>query len=440
MKLLNNNYAYLPMVMNYTNAIFATLIIIPSYLLIKRLFGNPAVAFYAVLACIFSPVFFLGSIYGAPHVLAITFFVISTYCYLLWLDSASSPSGYLWLFLSSAAFLLTILFKASIILGGGIYFGLLYLRRIKDKQKIALSIISLALAFIAFLLIRQHIIPPSGESVTSQEGLTAYINYFFISPDIGVFIRQIKPAIFGAGLITSIAGMIAFLFFLLKKRLDVLIFILSWAAIPNLYWVLIWGNNARHHLIAILPLLAMIVIFFYEKAPRLTGLMTVALIVSNMLISSPSHSTYFPSGNIFKSQALLKEVTNTYHEKARKIVNLDQEKIAVMGYFHNPYVYYEIVSSAPSYEAELLTSVRSSVINLKAYQKEFMLCYVGSINPAANIESAINKYHLENFTFVSTIHDLTWLEGRGINTHDVGLVDNYHISSFQTIFPVFSGR
>lgn len=436
MKILKHNFSYLPMVMNYTNGVFASLVIIPSYLFVRRLFGNSEVAFFSVLAFIFSPIFFNSSIYGAPHLIAISFFITSICFYLMWLDN-NDAKRYLYLALSSTAFMLTILFKASIILGSLIFLGLLYLRGIKNKQKIVVSIFSLGTAFILFLLIRQQIIPPSGESITSNAGLTAYIKYFFISPDIGIIIRQVKPAILGAGLITSLTGIIAFCWYLLNKRGSMLVFILSWALIPNLYWILIWGNNARHHLIGVLPLLVMIILFFNEKAPRFTGLLTAFLILGNFFMISPSYSTYFPSGNLFKSQEMLAYQTNLYHSKAREIAGLDEEKIAVMGYFHNPYVYYEIVSSNPLYEAELLTSVRSSVVSIKAADKEFMICYVGPDNLEEDIDNAITKYGLENHVFVSTVHDLEWLNDRGIRTYDAGKMDSYHVGSFKQILAIF---
>ncbi len=49
MKLLNYNYSYLPLVMNYTNAVFGTLIIIPAFILIRQLFGNSTIAFCSVI-------------------------------------------------------------------------------------------------------------------------------------------------------------------------------------------------------------------------------------------------------------------------------------------------------------------------------------------------------------------------------------------------------
>jgi len=57
MKFLNYDYTYLPLIMNYTNAVFGTLVIIPAFLLIRQIFNNSTIAFCSVLALIFAPSF-----------------------------------------------------------------------------------------------------------------------------------------------------------------------------------------------------------------------------------------------------------------------------------------------------------------------------------------------------------------------------------------------
>jgi hypothetical protein len=437
MKLYSQDFTYLPLIMNYTNAIFSSLIIVPSYLLIKRLFRNSRVAFYSVMVFIFAPSFFLASVYGAPHLIALFFFFVSAYLFLLWIDDSSIARRHCWLLLSSAAFTLTILFKSSIILGCGIYPGILYIRRVKDKRKILFSLIYLCLAFFIFIFLRQHIIEPSAESITSRSGFLAYINYFLIDPTPSVIIRQIKPAILGAGIFSSLLGVISFLFYLLKKRSDMLIFMITWTALPNLYWISIWGNNARHHLIAVLPLLVMVVFFLYERSPRFLPLLTGALILGNFLLTAPSPSTYFPSGSLFKSQALLEARISKYHSKAREIAAINAEKIAVMDHYHIPYVIYEILSTKPLYDAKLLTSVRDSVVEIKTSDKEYMICFISSDAPRVNIEKMLNRYRLDNHVFVSLAYELEWLKDLGVKAIDIGSLDDYHQDSLKNILPAF---
>jgi len=422
MRFFDYNYIYFPLIMNYTNAILGTLTIIPAYLLIKRLFNNTTIAFYSVLALTFAPSFYQPSIYGTPHLIAFFFFLISLHSYLTWIDSKHKIMRYLLLILSSIALTLTMLFKSPLALAGGIYLGILYLKKVREKERIALSFSSLILAFILFLLIRQWITGTVSTGTTSISDFLDWLNYFFGKPTWGFMKRQLKPPIWGAGILTAFTGAAVFIYYLLKKRVDILTFIVSWAAPTYFFWLFIYGNNARHFMIGVLPLIVVVIVFFYEEAPRFTFIFTGLLITGNFLITSPSHSTYFPSGNLFKSHDLLENRNLLYHSKAKAIANLDEDKIAVMGYYHNPYVLYEIVSSTPIYEAKLLTSVRSAVINIKTNFKEYMLCYIARDNPQANIEKALIQYDLDNYVFVSATYNLEWLKNKGIKTRDVGIL------------------
>jgi hypothetical protein len=431
MRLLEYNYTYLPTVMNYTNAVFATLIVVPAYFLIKRTYGNDTVAFCSILVLIFNPTFYQSSIYGSPHLIAFFFFLVSLSCYLIWLDNMQSLSRYLFLMISSLCLITTVLLKSPIALAGGIYLGFLYMRNIKEKDKIILSFLYLMLSMFFFLLIRKWLIENVNTGTTSITDFWDWLKYFFGTPSIGFFKRQLKPLILGVGVLTTVLGFISFIYFLFRAKKNILIFMLSWVAIPYLFWIFVLGNNARYFMIGVLPINIMIVMFFYEKTHKLTIILTGALILGNFFITYPSASTYFPSGNLYKSKELLQDRTRLYHTKAKEIANIDYDKIAVMGYFHNPYVLYEILSSSPSYDAQLLTSVKGAVVQVKTTSKEYMICYIGTNNPEANIEKVIRKYALEDYIIVSATYNLGWLESKGLRTGKIDLLDSYHpVSSF----------
>lgn len=411
--------------MNYTNAIFATFTVVPAYLLIRRLFNNAVVAFCSVLALIFNPSFFQASIYGTPHLIAFFFFLVSLLLYLDWLETKSKTAGYYLLILSTVSLTITLLLKSPLALGGGIYLGLLYLRRIKEKKKTILSLLSLAIAFILFLLLRHYLVGSINTGTTSATNFIDWMKYYFGNLGqytFGFFKRQLKPPVLGTGIFTSVLGILIFIYFLFRKRSDVLIFVLSWAAPTYFFWLFIYGNNARHFMLGVFPVIVMAVLFFYEKGSKAVIILTTALIMGNFLIAAPSPSTYFPSGNLFKSQALLQDRTNLYHSKAQEILGIDEKKIAVMGQYHDPYVLYEILKSTPSYEAKLLTSVKGSVTQIKTDDKEFILCYISSDSPQTNIEKSINLYNLSNYIITSATYDLEWLKNKGITTRNIGLL------------------
>jgi hypothetical protein len=323
----------------------------------------------------------------------------------------------------SSIFLITaMLLKSPIALAGGVYAGFLYIRKIKDKRIIVFSFLFLVLSLVLFILTRDWLVGTVNTGTSSVSDFYEWLKHYFGTPSFEYLKRQLKPPISGIGIVTTIIGILSFAYYLIKRKSDMLIFVISWASITYLFWLFVYGNNARHFMIAILPVIAMVVMFFSETAPRLTIFLTLAVIIGNYFSIPPSPSTYFPSGNLIKSQIMLQDRTDLYHSRARAIVNLNEEKIAVMGYYHNPYVIYEILMSNASYDAELLTSVRGAVVKIKTHNKEYMLCYIPTDDPEANINAAIKNYLLTDYIIVSATYDLRWLENRGIKTAQPSLL------------------
>ncbi len=423
MKLMNNNYAYLPVVMNYTNAVFGTLIIIPAFLLIRQLLRNSTVAFCSVLALIFAPSFYQSTIMGFSHLIAFFFLLVSLCFYLYGLDHTGKNREFLLMFLSGISLIVAFLFKSDIVLTTGIYFGLLIMRKVKDKEKITGTFLIIFMSGILFLILRSLILGPSSGTTMSKEGISKWYDYSLIIPtNLDYLIRQTKPIAYGAGLVTFCMGIISFFFYLFKRRFNMMIFFLSWAAVPTLFWLVMIGNNARHNMITILPLLVIIVLFFYERAPRYVIILTIGLILANSFITSPSYSILTPSGNIFKSKSMLEERILLFQSHAKEIADIDEDKIVVLGYFHNPHVVFEIMLSDPSYNA---VKVGRENYKLLSGDKEYVFIYFVVINPGdmvEGIDTVLTKYQLHKHMFVSATYDLTPLNKRGLETKTIGII------------------
>ncbi len=302
MKLLNYNYSYLPLVMNYTNAVFGTLTVIPAFFLIRQLFRNSTIAFYSVLALIFAPSFYQSTIMGFPHLIAFFFLLLSLKIFLSGLDHNHKRTVFLLMFLSCVFLTIAFLFKSDYVLAGGAYIGFLFMRKVKDKGKITGAFLIIFMSGVLFLIFRNMIIGPTSGTTMSKEGMSKWYDYSLIIPStLGYFKAQIKPVVYGSGVVTFCLGGISFIYYLFKRRIDILFFIISWAAIPTLFWLVMIGNNARHNMLTTLPILIIIIIFFYEKAPKYVTVLTVLLILGNFFITSPSFSILTPSGNIYKS-------------------------------------------------------------------------------------------------------------------------------------------
>lgn len=283
MKLLNYDYTYLLSVMNYTNATVGTLIIIPAYLLVKRLFDNNSIAFCTVLTFTFAPSVFQSSIYGFPHFIALFFILTSLYFFLLWLDDPK----HIWLILSFITLTAAILLKSDLVLGSGAYFGLLYIRKVKEKEKIVLPFLIIILSIASFLLLRQLMIGIDKGYTTSFPNLLDWFKHFFSplhSKSISQILKdQVGAIAYGIGILNFFMVIIASAFYLTKRKSGILVLVLSWTALPTIIWLLLWINTARHNMVSVLPFIIIIFLFLYEKVPRFIVIAPIVLILGNFL-------------------------------------------------------------------------------------------------------------------------------------------------------------
>lgn len=426
--LFGYNYYYLPIIMNYTDAVIGTMTVIPAYFLIRKLFNNEAVAFLSVLIFIFAPAFYHSNIYGFPHLLALFFFLSSLCFYVLWLDENRKRPRYFWIILSCFALTVTILFKSDYVLAIGAYFGINYIKKVKEKANIVHTLLTIMISVALFISIRYWILGPTSGTTNSITGFSKWFNYFFAWPtslfSLSFLKYQIKPIVVSTGIFTFFIGIIAFVFYLLRKNFDILIFIISWTFLPTLVWLLIHGNSARHNMLSILPFIVMIIMFFHEKAPKYSILLTGLLILGNFLITVPSISFFTPSSNLFKGQKLLQDRVNQLHSEAKEIIKLEDNKIVILGYFHNSYILYELISSSPSYKAMRIGRENYKII---ANEKEYMLFYYAPIGTLEDLKAMINyiltEYKADDYIFVSATYDLQFLESYGIKTKKLRIIN-----------------
>ncbi len=424
MKLLNNNYSYLPVVMNYTNAVFGTLTIIPAFLLIKQLFRNSTIAFYSVLTFIFAPSFYQSTIMGFPHLISLFFLLISFLLYLSGIDHTNKKVFSLYIILAYIFLTIALLFKSDYILASGFYAGLLFIRKIKDKTKIISPFLIIGVSGTLFLIFRRFILGPTGGTTMSREALSRWYHFSLAIPrTLDGFIIQVGPIAYAFGIATFFLSIISLIYLLYKKRFDILIFVLSWAALPTFFWAIMIGNNARHNMLSVLPVIVGIIYFLHERFKKGILILTIILVLANYFIIPPSSSILRPSGNLIGSVNLLKERMNIFKEDAVKIANLKEERIAVLGYFHNPHVIFEILKSNPIYKAE---KIGREDYRIKTMDREYVFIYFVLIKPEEELirdtMKVIEKYSLYNYTFVSATYDLRLLDGIGIKAETIDVI------------------
>jgi len=423
MVLFNNNYNLLPLIMNYTNSIVATLFIIPAYMFVRRLYGSRMVAFYSILVFLFTPSFFQASIYGFPHLIALFFFIISIYFYLNWIDNLKS-SNYLHLTLSSIFLVIAFLFKSDVVLGCGVFPGLLVLRRLKEKRIVVASLFFLFFSLMIFFLLRKLILGSIEGTTTSVSGFYNWYEIFFIKSDFFKYFinHQIRPIVLGFGIVTSVLGLVIFTIYIVRKRFINLILLISWSIVPIIFWIFIHGNSARHNLIALLPIIILIIDFLYEKFSKFIVFLALLIIAGNYVAISVSSSTSFPSGNLLKSAVLLQEKANKYHEIGRKISAIDKPKIAVLGYYQNPWIIFEIIKNSDDYSAKRLAGRENFVININQVNssKTYKIFYCPSDGFTKNrIDTILSNYSLKEYLIITVIGYSNWINEKGYLAMDL---------------------
>ncbi|MEM3000956.1 MAG: hypothetical protein QXP41_02015 [Candidatus Nitrosocaldus sp.] len=425
MKLLNYNYSYLPIVMNYTNAVFGTLIVIPAFLLIKNQFNNQNIAFCSILVLLFTPSFYQSTIMGFPHLISFFFLLASFLIYVSGIDHPYNKSFLLKMFLTCILLTTALLFKSDYILASGFYIGILFIRKIRDKARIISPFIVIAVSGVLFLIFRRLILGPMGGTTMSREAISRWYHFSLAIPrTLDGFVIQVGPVVYAFGVITFFLSIISLIYLLYKKRFDILIFILSWSALPIFFWAIMIGNNARHNMLSVLPVIVGIIYFLHERFRKNTVFLTIILILTNYFILSPSSSIIKPSGNLIESVSLLRERMDRFKEDAIRITNLDDEKIAVLGYFHNPHVIFEILKSAPLYKAE---KIGREDYRIKVNNREYLFIYFVAENDEelkTETKRLIEDYKLYDYTLVSATYNLATLNDLGLKLKTVDVIPN----------------
>jgi hypothetical protein len=426
MNILGNNYTYLTTVMTYTNVVFGSLLIIPCYYFIKTLLNNKSIAFFTTLTFIFAPVIFRHTIFGLPPLIPLFFFITSLYFFLVWLDN----SQYTYLILSFFTLTATIFFKSDFVLASGAYLGLLCMRGIKERQKIVLTLCVIAFSIISFWLLRQWTIGNqyAGPDLGSTTSISNFIKWwerffmplytkFYNKNYISIFQTQVRPIIYGMGIVNFLAASFAFVYYFIKKRYDILFFVISWSALPTALWLIMYPNSQKHNMLSVLPFLIIIFSLIYEKSPRLVVLVSAILVFGNFLLTYPNPLTNSKGVGFFKNEIQVSNRVNELHSVAKRIAHFKDDKIILAAPALKPYLLYEYFSSMPNYKTEKIDDYCYKIINGNS-----ILCF--NLSPEKLITSRENS-HLKNYTIIAPTFNLDFLKEDGFK-----VIDNSNIQSW----------
>jgi hypothetical protein len=337
----------MPAVVNWLNVIMGGLLLIPLYMLWRRLIRREA----ALLGCLLfsaTPAFWLANVYGSPHLPAFALFVTSLWLLVGWVDNGGSlRSGRLAVTVVLAV--TAVLLKADLLLCFGAYPGLWLCLRAMTRRNLVIGLALPAVSLVLVVLYARLIsadMPALGKSAVewsktfpfTLEAVRDTYNRLVPIRSVGTFLY--------AGLMVSLAaGLVR------RRQLRVLLFAFFWALPLLLFWGLMMGNSARHLMAGFCPLLfagaAVTVEMLRDR--RLRWAVVVVVLTANYFIS-PQGGAISPTANLYKLNRIVEDFAYFRHTFAKTFAELvDIDKKLYIGSTTAAYVEFESFIRADSY-------------------------------------------------------------------------------------------
>ncbi|MBU0711650.1 MAG: hypothetical protein ABIJ40_08695 [Bacteroidota bacterium] len=431
-KLFGNNYCLLPSIINHVNIFFSILNLLAAFIFTKKIFKDNNIAYTTIIFYFFTPGFFISSIYGFPHLISNTFFIFSLYFFV---STLTDSNHIIWKRIITTIFMfLSISFKSDIVLFFGVFFGILFFYEKLNLKNILHLIAQVFISLILFYILRRLLLPDLHGSTTSVHNFKDWLDRFSsLNLNMQSFFNyQIKPVIYTYGAFTNIVLLTVCLLMLIKKKWKIILFFLSWTLVPTLFWILIFGNSARHNFANILPVVILITIYFHNSFNN-KGLIAIVFILSvNMIITPANSSTGLPSAKFFKSSALINSKRNNNHKIGEYINSIDSEDIYIFGSYQNPWILYELIKDGDSYSVEALSGIEnySLTIKNKNQQKNYKIFYMywTVTNLPSEIQKLQQSYKLNtDALYISLIGNIEALSKYEFSVKSISTTSDSHI-------------
>jgi hypothetical protein len=331
----------LPHFMNGMNAGFGSLLLVPYYLLWKKL-SNTTTAFLSILLLSFAPAFWIGCIYGMPHIPALFFFGFSLVFFLGYLESEEKRRYVFW-GLSIVFAILTLGFKADILLCFGAFGGLVFLRKRILCREMIFAAAAILLAFLFFIFYPKMLF---GNIESFSRFSNQWNQDFPFNPKAWLDIKNIGSTVTASGIVFSSLSVLAWGYAIVRRQhLRHMAFALSWCLPIVLFWTLKMGNSSRHMVSSILVILfftAFIVSGFFRRDWTMWGVVLGIIILNYFLCPDRLlPRTYRPSSRLFAAQPRIQAIVDRWHELGRRFYASPADKKVIAGECYTRYVEWE---------------------------------------------------------------------------------------------------
>lgn len=335
--------------LNLLNLIAVVVIVIPVFLLFRRLAGFES-AVLGTFFLLFVPTFWQSGLYGFPHLLAL-FFVVSALVFFdrYLLDEKKNTKNALF---TGSLFIIAALLKADIMLSAVAMLGMLLYRKCFSWRQILVACGLVAVPVIVGVTVSEVLL---ASSPNSAEYMVQWNSQYSVSLWRFFSVSSLGGVAMSTGLLSVPVFLASMLYLLRKGDFFLVLLLITWFGIPLAFWVSRIGDSSRHHLQSSLPLALGIGIILARLMWKPTlGYPAIALLILLNYFAFPaSSSTLAASGNLVGSAYLIRGRVSDYHRVAEQYAEIDAEKKVVFGTITNPYVDAEIL-----YRADTIDAVR----------------------------------------------------------------------------------
>jgi Dolichyl-phosphate-mannose-protein mannosyltransferase len=349
----------LPKVMNGFSVVLSSVCLGALYFLFRRVTA-PRVAAAATIIYALTPGFWLGSIYGMPHLPSLCFWVLSllAFTHAAELENKRQPRFVALIALTGLAAFVAMALKADIILCGGAFLAVV-LWAGSDRRLLATAgVVSLGLAGGAALIYPKLLVraaaPEPGAHVdpgaiqflqTWQERFPFQLKALLDPKNTSPIFHSVGMLIFGLIVIALLHAWVSG-----GQRARFALLAALWGLPPILFWGLSYGNSARHNVPAFPPLVLVATLFLFEIAATVEKAYTLigSILVLSYFASAGGGGPVVPRSDLVELSRGLEASTRNLHQEARNIALRPEPKKVVIDGIELVYTEFETYAAAKS--------------------------------------------------------------------------------------------
>jgi 4-amino-4-deoxy-L-arabinose transferase-like glycosyltransferase len=336
------------------------------YLLFRRL-TKPAVAAAATVIYAFTPVFWLGSVYGMPTVPSLTCWVFSVLAFAEATDEASSRTPRFAGFLALSALLAGIAFsfKADMALSGGALLLVILCRdRLRLRDFLAAAAVG-AFGVGCTLFYSHHLAAPVTEVasvVPDPDAVNGFLDKWnsrfpfkwslLIDPKNNTTITHASGTLlFGVILLALCQGLVAG-----GKRARFTLGAAAWGLVPMIFWGLKPGNSARHNLPAFPPLVLVATLMLFQLCGEKTRQVWILICALTLVatLDTTGNNSVNPNIDLLVASSQVQGSSNSLHRRAREFAESPSPKKAIVeSEYLQAYTEFEVWAAAKTPSLQL---------------------------------------------------------------------------------------